>query len=262
MRVYTHRATADATQAKASSRAHRSSVMQNGVSPIVRLRFANGQELRCTPNHRIWTLNRGYVAAAALTPADQVLLNDSPTPAEDASWVLPVRGRRASRHRAPASGGAGRVPSSLPERWSEGLGELMGHLVGDGWITDVQTGWVYGGDDIDDGLARFARGAAPRADRRRSRRSGDEERHGAASRGQRGRAHVLPPARRQHRSRAPRSASRTSVFTAPTEVQAAFLRGLFGADGCVIARERRQVESVRRTGQHAASVSSRTFSGY
>ena len=29
--------------------------MRNGVKPIVRLRFANGGELRCTPNHRIWT---------------------------------------------------------------------------------------------------------------------------------------------------------------------------------------------------------------
>src|SRR5438309_6417623 len=40
----------------------------------------------------------------------------------------------------------------LPDRWSEGLGELLGHLVGDGCMTDVQTQWVYGGDDIDDGL--------------------------------------------------------------------------------------------------------------
>ena len=34
----------------------------------------------------------------------------------------------------------------------------LGHLVGDGWMTDVQTGWVYGGDDIDDGLARSHEG--------------------------------------------------------------------------------------------------------
>jgi ribonucleoside-diphosphate reductase alpha chain len=59
-------------------------VMQNGVSPIVRLKFSNGQELRCTPNHRVWTLNRGYIQASALTHEDQVFLNDSPTPAEDA----------------------------------------------------------------------------------------------------------------------------------------------------------------------------------
>src|SRR5438093_8714430 len=37
---------------------------------------------------------------------------------------------------------------------------------------------------------------------------------------------------RAHEKRVPQS-----VFTAPTEVQAAFLRGLFGADGCVARTE-------------------------
>ncbi|MCA1682506.1 MAG: hypothetical protein LC685_00650 [Actinobacteria bacterium] len=62
IQVYTHRATAEspgsgvvATQPVA--------FMRNGVKPIVRLRFANGAELRCTPNHRLWTINRGYVPA-------------------------------------------------------------------------------------------------------------------------------------------------------------------------------------------------------
>src|SRR5205807_7475227 len=41
----------------------------------------------------------------------------------------------------------------LPDSWSEGLAELIGHLVGDGCMTDAQTQWVYGGDDVDDGLA-------------------------------------------------------------------------------------------------------------
>ena len=66
IQVYTHRATAEvpgggvvATQPVA--------FMRNGVSPIVRLRFANGAELRCTPNHRVWTINRGYVRAEELT---------------------------------------------------------------------------------------------------------------------------------------------------------------------------------------------------
>jgi len=146
--VYTHRATAEqpgsgvvATQPVA--------FMRNGVSPIVRLRFANGAQLRCTPNHRIWTTNRGYVHADQLTASDQVLLNDSATPAVDASWELPVRVQAAAK-----SFKRGGVVSyhELPQRWSAGLAELTGHLVGDGWLTDVQTGWVYGGDDIDDGL--------------------------------------------------------------------------------------------------------------
>ena len=125
----------------------------------------------------------------------------------------------------------------LPERWSEGLAELTGHLVGDGDLTDAQTEWIYGGDDIDDGLAGLARGDAARADRR----------HLASGDGQRDR-----PAARRECSR-PRASSGLGVTSAPahttsgfrepssprpTEVQAAFLRGLFGADGCVARTNR------------------------
>ena len=39
--------------------------MITGRNPIVRLRFSNGMELRCTPGHRIFTTNRGYVEAAS-----------------------------------------------------------------------------------------------------------------------------------------------------------------------------------------------------
>ena len=41
--------------------------MITGRNPIVRLRFSNGMELRCTPGHRIFTTNRGYVEAGELT---------------------------------------------------------------------------------------------------------------------------------------------------------------------------------------------------
>ena len=34
-----------------------------------------------------------------------------------------------------ATRGGTRTARRLPERWSEGLGELIGHLVGDGWLT-------------------------------------------------------------------------------------------------------------------------------
>src|SRR5205085_7850737 len=124
--------------------------MRNGVSPIVRLRFANGAELRCTPNHRLWTTNRGYVRAEELTNRDQVLLNDSATPATDASWELPIK--IAAKAKSFSRGGTVTY-KELPDRWSEGLGELTGHLVGDGCLTDARTEWIYGEDDIDDGLA-------------------------------------------------------------------------------------------------------------
>ncbi len=225
--VYTHRATAD-RPGEGVAATKPLVVMQNGVSPIVRLRFANGQELRCTPNHRIWTLNRGYVQAAELTAEDEVLLNDSPTPAEDASWSLPIRMEAYAKS---FSRGGTVTYGELPDRWSEGLSELMGHLVGDGWITDVQTGWVYGGDDIEDGLADSHEGLL-------------QELIGSISRQEMSNGTVQLRAGsetvrtffrwlgvstgRAYEKRVPES-----VFAAPTEVQAAFLRGLFGADGCV-----------------------------
>jgi ribonucleoside-diphosphate reductase alpha chain len=227
LRVYTHRATAEHPSDGVAATSP-VAFMRNGVKPIVRLRFANGGELRCTPNHRIWTLNRGYVAAEDLTAKDRVLLNDSATPAEEASWMLPLEVEAPAKA---ATRGGTATYRKLPDRWSEGLGELTGHLVGDGWLTDVQTGWVYGGDDIEDGLANAHEGLL-------------EELIGGISRQEMSNGTVQlragsvavrelfrglgVTAARAHDKRVP-----STVFTAPTEVQAAFLRGLFGADGCV-----------------------------
>jgi len=66
-RVYTHRATAESPGDGVAATVPLQ-VVQTGYSPIVRLRFSDGHELRCTPNHRIWTLNRGWVEAENLTP--------------------------------------------------------------------------------------------------------------------------------------------------------------------------------------------------
>ncbi len=227
VRVYTHRATAE-TPGEGVVATTPLVVMQNGVSPIVRLRFANGQELRCTPNHRLFTLNRGYVEAAGLTAEDQVLLNDSPTPAEHASWALPVRIEAVARSH---SRGGTVVERELPDHWSEGLGELMGHLVGDGWITDVQTGWVYGGDDIDDGLLGSHEGMLREligGITRQEMKNGTVQLRAGSETVRTFFRWLGVSTGRAHDKRVP-----ASVFTAPTEIQAAFLRGLFGADGCV-----------------------------
>jgi ribonucleoside-diphosphate reductase alpha chain len=226
-RVYTHRATAD-QPGEGVVATRPIAFMRNGVKPIVRLRFANGGELRCTPNHRIWTLNRGYVPAEELTGKDRVLLNDSPTPAEDASWTLPVKVEALAK--SVARGGSV-THRELPDRWSEGLGELTGHLVGDGWLTDVQTGWVYGGDDLDDGLAdtheALLRDLIGGVSRQEMDNGTVQLRVGSGAVRDMFRGLGVTSAR-AHDKRVPEA-----IFTAPTEIQAAFLRGLFGADGCV-----------------------------
>ena len=89
LRVYTHRATAE-TPGSGVVATEPIAFMRNGVKPIVRLRFANGAELRCTPNHRIWTLNRGYVRAEDADATTASCSTTAPTPAD---------GRRCGRCR-------------------------------------------------------------------------------------------------------------------------------------------------------------------
>ncbi len=225
--VYTHRATAD-QPGEGVYASEPVAVMRNGVKPIVRLHFANGQDLRCTPNHRIWTLNRGYVRAEDLERSDKVLLNDSPTPASAASWELPTAVKQVAKS---FSAGGTVTYRELPKCWSEGLAELTGHLIGDGWLTDVQTGWVYGGDDIDDGLCDSHEGLLEELVGGVSRSSMEngtvQLRAGSEAVREFFRGLGVSSAR-AHAKRVP-----TSVFTAPTEIQASFLRGLYGADGCV-----------------------------
>src|SRR5207244_3558190 len=135
-----------------------------------------------------------------------------------------------------------------PDQWSEGLGQLLGHLVGYGWMTDVQTGWVYGGDDIDDGLCGSHEGMLRELIGGVSRQEMDNGtvQLRAGSEAVRTFFRRLGVGTgRAHEKRVP-----DSVFTAPAEVQAAFLRGLFGADGCVTEN---RVKSSRYAGLGSTS---------
>ena len=63
--VYTHDATNPDAPAERLEITSPEAVMITGWNEIVKLRFSNGMELRCTPNHRIFTVNRGYVEASS-----------------------------------------------------------------------------------------------------------------------------------------------------------------------------------------------------
>ena len=98
-------------------------------------------------------------------------------------------------------------------------------------MTDVQTGWVYGGDDIADGLLDSHEGLLTEliggVSRQETENGTVQLRAGSAAvREFFGDLGITTA--RAHGKRVP-----SSVLAAPTEVQASFLRGLFGADGCV-----------------------------
>jgi ribonucleoside-diphosphate reductase alpha chain len=227
--VYTHDATNPDVPAQRLEVTTPEAFMITGVNEVVKLRFENGMEVRCTPSHRFFTTNRGYVEARDLTSEDRVKVLDLPAPAVGASWGLPVKSelamytQKADRHRAVRS----------PEKWSEDLAHYLGWMVGDGLVGANGTlSAVYGSpEDRAEVLPRhvslltWLNGGAPpkpstQADGtvqlRLSRRSLTAFLRALGLTAVRGREKRVP----------------WSLFEAPTEVVAAFLRGLFDADGC------------------------------
>jgi ribonucleoside-diphosphate reductase alpha chain len=232
--VYSHRATAgeNGSQPNEKGQGVLASVPlrveKTGVKPILRLHFSNGGELRCTPNHKLWTLNRGYVPAEELTAEDRVMLNDSATEATAANWELPVAVEAMAKS---WSRGGTVINRELPRRWSESLGELTGHLIGDGCLTEHRVEWIYGGDDIADGMSerheRYLTELVGGASRQEMQNGTVQLRVGSSAVRELFRGIGVSSARAAEK-RVPES-----VFQAPRAVQAAFLRGLYGADGCL-----------------------------
>jgi ribonucleoside-diphosphate reductase alpha chain len=205
-------------------------LMITGRNPIVRLRFSNGMELRCTPGHRIFTTNRGYVEASELTADDRVRSLDLATPAVNAEWVLPV----ATDIEAYRAKGDHDAELRLPEVWSDELAHYLGWLVGNGSTSGASTVTVYGSPDDrteiqprhEDLLTSINGGRAPKPSEqangtvqlRVSRRVFKRFVEALGVRSVTGADKVVP----------------WSIEQAPTDVVAAFLRGLFDADGCAV----------------------------
>jgi ribonucleoside-diphosphate reductase alpha chain len=236
--VYTHDATNPDAPADRVELTTPEALMITGTNEIQRLEFSNGMVLRCTPKHRIWTTNRGYVEARELTDADEILPLNLPTPAVAASRgfrLLPGTTVTAGQ-RVPTRAGH---ESRLPEKWTEEFAHLLGWLTGDGCVRRGQDGvrgdtdtatWVYGDEDRADFLARHQAvladivGVTPKP---------SEQPNGTVQlRSSRTAVVEFLTGLGVSTGRAATKRVPTAVLEAPTEIQAMFLRGLFDADGC------------------------------
>ena len=232
-KVWTHRATAGANGVEGEPEAglvlsSPTQYMITGVNDVYRIVFDNGVEIRATKNHRFWTVNRGYVAVEELLPSDRVLLADAPIPGTAVDKTLPIssdwREYRESSDRF--------WEMNFPREWSPELGELLGHLVGDGSVGETMLSWVYGTEED-------ARELMPRHRALLKKYVGEGSvnecvqangtRQLRVTRGpfRRFIAALGVERKRSHEKRVP-----LSLFQAPAEAQVGFLRGLFGADGC------------------------------
>jgi ribonucleotide reductase alpha subunit len=206
--------------------------MVTGRNEIVELRFSDGSRLRCTPNHRVWTANRGWVHACDLTDEDRVVRSIQRAPRPMADPHLPAEALvMATFERS-------RKPLELPVKWDGELAYYLGWVVGDGCINagDNAAVTVYGSkEDKEVVLPRhhalltkitgFESKPSEQANGtlqlRVTRRAFGEFLRGLGVSGGRAAAKIVPD----------------SVFEAPEEALIAFLQGLFDADGCVVDQQ-------------------------
>ncbi|MEO3861064.1 LAGLIDADG family homing endonuclease [Acrocarpospora sp. B8E8] len=201
--------------------------MVTGTNEIIELRFTDGSRLRCTPNHRLWTTNRGYVRADELQADDRVARSVQYAPRSMASWSIPAHALSAAR------AATSRRDMNLPTKWDEDLGHYLGWLVGDGCLTASATVTVYGPAEEQEEIL-------PKHGALLKRLTGFEYKVSDQSNGTK---QLRPAGAALHDFFAAlgvstgRSAEKVvpaAVWEAPEEVLIAFLQGLFDADGCVV----------------------------
>ncbi|HIE21043.1 MAG TPA: ribonucleoside-diphosphate reductase, partial [Acidimicrobiia bacterium] len=227
--VYTHDATNGKTPSETIDLTSPTQVMVTGTNQILRLEFSDGRVLRCTPNHRLWTQDEGWVRADEITEDHRVRLLDQEIDFGMASWALPISTDPATYQRRSSRKYAVR----LPEKWSEDLAHYLGWLVGDGSLTETIAVTVYGTTEEQQTamlihrelLGELNGGVAPKP---------VEMGNGTFQlRASRGAIRKFFEALGVSRSKAADKRVPWSIFEAPKPIVAAFLRGLYDANGCV-----------------------------
>jgi ribonucleotide reductase alpha subunit len=227
--VYTNDVTAETGPQDRVTATAPTRYMVTGRNEILELRFSDGSRLRCTPRHRVWTANRGWVHADELTSEDKVVRSFQHAPRPMADPRLPAYALLQVQYEKT------RKPLQIPGKWDEELAHYLGWLTGDGCIDsrDATAVTVYGS-------AEDQAYALPRHRALLTRITGFESEPSAQPNGTL-QLRVTREAFSQFlyqlgvaEGRAPDKVVPSAVFEAPEEAMTAFLRGLFDADGCVV----------------------------
>jgi ribonucleoside-diphosphate reductase alpha chain len=227
--VYTNDVTAEADPQDRVTATSPTRYMVTGRNEILELRFSDGARLRCTPGHRIWTANRGWVHAEELTADDKVVRSFQHAPRPMADSRLPMHAVLQVQYEKTLK------PLQIPDKWDQEFAHYLGWLTGDGCISadNASAVTVYGSDEDKDVVL-------PRHHSLLTRITGFESKPSVQSNGTL-QLRVTRQAFGQFlyqlgvaEGRAADKVVPSSIYEAPEDAMIAFLRGLFDADGCVV----------------------------
>ena len=104
--------------------------LDRGVRPCITVRTTSGYQVTLTQDHEVGTVDHGWVQAGDLQPGE-VLVSPCPrTPSFNSVLTLPC-----SVDDLNTRSFKGHPPLNLPNIWSLALGEALGYIFGDGWVT-------------------------------------------------------------------------------------------------------------------------------
>ncbi|HEU5416867.1 MAG TPA: LAGLIDADG family homing endonuclease [Streptosporangiaceae bacterium] len=228
--VYTNDVTSETAAAEQLVATSPTRYMVTGTNEIIELRFSDGSRLRCTPGHRVWTANQGWVHAADLSPEDRVVRSLQFAARSAADPRIPAGALAAAR------AGRSRKPLELPVKWDEDFGHYLGWLVGDGCVTDQNAVTVYGSEDDQAEVMprhRALMAAITGFDAKPSIQANGTQQLRVT------RDAFIAFVRELGVSsgRAPAKHVPDAIFEAPEDALRGFLQGLFDADGCVVSSD-------------------------
>jgi ribonucleoside-diphosphate reductase alpha chain len=229
--VYTHDATNPDSPTQEVLLTGPEAFMITGYNDIVRLRFDNGMELRCTPGHRLFTVNRGYVEARHLTFSDEVKLLDLPAPPVNADPAIPV----SSDPDDYRTKGDHADPLRFPDEWTPEFAHYLGWVIGDGSTSGSVVATVYGSAEDQSEILPAHTELLEWINADRPLKTSEQVNGTVQLRMSRRAFKRFVEALGIRPVKGPEKSVPWSIEQAPEHIVAAFLRGLFDADGCVVS---------------------------
>lgn len=117
--------------------------MSTGIQPIFQVELSDGRVLSVSPNHTWVDWRTGKKVTTEHLKGGELVRILRSTKNYQGNGTFPADVTLQSYQ---VRGGRDILPSYLPKTWDPSFAQLLGHFVGDGWMskTDYCIGWVFG----------------------------------------------------------------------------------------------------------------------